>query len=76
MQLWPVKNRTNLPNKNHLLHAPGDTSSFEFHKSLVLLITESHSSGVDNGAYPPIALFLLEDSPKASDDSVAVKKEK
>ena len=56
-------------------NAPNDTSNFEFQRGLVLLVGESRSTNVDDGAKLAIALLLLEGGSEASCASVAVKVE-
>ena len=54
-------------------NAPNDTSNFEFQRGLVLLVGESRSTNVDDGAKLAIALLLLEGGSEAGCASVAVE---
>ena len=54
---------------------PHDATGFEFHDGPVLLIVESGSANIDDGAYGAVRLLLFEGGSEPSGASVAMEAE-
>lgn len=56
-------------------NAPDCATSFEFHRSLALFISEGHSVDIDEGAYSVMVLILFEGGSEGSSAKVAEEAE-